>query len=100
MDGMFAYYKYNYPAPPYDSGAAVDTSDMLYQVPTLILWGLEDKYFSLKMLDSISTYFKEAVRLVTLPSAGHWSFRDQSARVSAEISSLLAFMKTRQTCAK
>lgn len=98
MDGMFAYYKYNFPAPPY--GMVVDTSAMVYQVPTLIIWGVEDEYFSLKMLDGIPTHFNETVRLVTLPGAGHWSFRDQAARVNAEILSWLSFMKKKLTCGK
>ncbi|KAF9770010.1 hypothetical protein IL306_012488 [Fusarium sp. DS 682] len=68
VEGMFAYYKFNYPGPPY--GQVVDTSVMLYQVPTLIIWGLDDEYFSLKMLDHIPNHFKETVRLVTLPGAG------------------------------
>lgn len=87
MEGMLAYYKYNYPAPPY--GQQVDTSTMIYQVPTLIIWGLEDPYFSLKMLDQIPRYFKNTVRLVTLPNAGHWAFRDQPDRVNQEIRSWL-----------
>uniref|UniRef100_A0A8H7NHA0 AB hydrolase-1 domain-containing protein n=1 Tax=Bionectria ochroleuca TaxID=29856 RepID=A0A8H7NHA0_BIOOC len=93
IEGMFAYYKQNYPGPPY--GQVVDTSTMLYQVPTLIIWGLEDEYFSLKMLDGIPNHFKDSVRLVTLPGTGHWSFREQAGRVNAEISSWLAYLSSR-----
>ncbi|GJD03715.1 Epoxide hydrolase [Colletotrichum higginsianum IMI 349063] len=87
MEGMLAYYKYNYPAPPY--GVKVDTSVMLYQVPTLIIWGVDDPYFSLKMLDQIPKNFKNTTRLVTLPGAGHWSFREQPDRINQEIRSWL-----------
>ncbi|KAI9155725.1 Epoxide hydrolase [Paramyrothecium foliicola] len=87
MEGMLAYYKYNYPAPPY--GVHVDTSAMLYRVPTLIIWGLDDPYFSLKILDQIPRCFKNTVRLVTLPDAAHWPFRDQPDRVNSEIRSWL-----------
>lgn len=96
MEGMYAYYKYNYPGPPYD--ANVDTSGMLYQVPTLIIWGLDDKYFSRKMLDDIPNFFLDTVRLVTLPGVGHWSFHEEADRVNAEISSWLGFLRSRQTC--
>jgi pimeloyl-ACP methyl ester carboxylesterase len=98
VEGMFAYYKFNYPGPPY--GQVVDTSVMQYQVPTLIIWGLDDEYFSLKMLDHIPNHFKETVRLVTLPGAGHWSFREQADRVNQEISSWLGFLLTGQVSAE
>ncbi|WQF89752.1 Putative alpha/beta hydrolase-1, epoxide hydrolase [Colletotrichum destructivum] len=87
MEGMLAYYKYNYPAPPY--GVKVDTSVMLYQVPTLIIWGLDDPYFSLKMLDQIPKNFKNTTRLVTIPGAAHWSFREQPDQINREIRSWL-----------
>lgn len=94
IEGMLAYYKFNYPGPPY--GQVIDTSSMLYQVPTVIIWGLEDEYFSAKMLDAIPNYFQETVRLVTLPGVGHWSFREQADRVNQEISSWLTFLSARQ----
>ncbi|KAK7402893.1 hypothetical protein QQX98_011343 [Neonectria punicea] len=97
IEGMFGYYKSNYPGPPY--GQVVDTSAMLYQVPTLIIWGLEDEYFSLKMLDQIPNHFKKTLRLVTLPGAGHWSFRGQPERVNQEILSWLDFLSTRKVSA-
>ncbi|KAJ5111967.1 hypothetical protein N7532_000012 [Penicillium argentinense] len=65
MHGMFAYYKKNYPGPPY--GQKVDTSHMHFQIPTLIIWGVEDEYFSPKFLDQIPQIFLAATRLVTLP---------------------------------
>ncbi|KAF9873171.1 hypothetical protein CkaCkLH20_09334 [Colletotrichum karsti] len=95
IEGMFAYYKYNYPSPPYDQ--AVNTSTMLYQVPTLIIWGLDDGAFSLKMLDGIPNHFKESVRLVTLPGVGHWAFREQPDRVNEEISSWLISLSSIET---
>lgn len=87
VDGMFAIYKYNYAGPPY--GQVIDTTGMLYQIPTLIIWGLEEEYFSIKMLNKIPENFKNSTRLVTLPGAGHWSFRDQPERVNNEIRSWL-----------
>ncbi|KAK0375385.1 hypothetical protein CLIM01_07284 [Colletotrichum limetticola] len=87
MEGMYAYYKYNYPGPPY--GQHVDTSSMVYQVPTLIIWGFADTYFSTKFLDGIPKFFVNRVRLVTFPGAGHWVFREQPAKVNQEIRSWL-----------
>ncbi|KAL4863038.1 hypothetical protein BDV12DRAFT_189952 [Aspergillus spectabilis] len=89
--GMLNYYKKNYPSPPY--GKEVDTSRMMYNIPTLIIWGLQDEYFSLKVLDNLPLYFRDTLRLVTLPSAGHWSFRDEYAKVNREIRSWLEELK-------
>ncbi|KAF6823863.1 hypothetical protein CPLU01_11172 [Colletotrichum plurivorum] len=98
LEGMFAYYKYNYPAPPYDV-AFVDTSTFpKNEVPTLILWGLEDPAFSLKLLNGIPDHFKNTTRLVTLPGVGHWSLLEQPDRVNDEIVSWLNFLKTQGVC--
>ncbi|WIX75914.1 hypothetical protein QRX50_31115 [Amycolatopsis carbonis] len=42
-----------YPGPPCGAPAPEDTSEFVYRVPTLIVWGLEDPYFSLKHLSSL-----------------------------------------------
>jgi pimeloyl-ACP methyl ester carboxylesterase len=91
INGMLNYYKKNYPSPPY--GKKVDTSFVMYNIPTLIIWGLQDEYFSLKVLDNLPLYFRDTLRLVTLPSAGHWAFRDEYAKVNREISSWLEELK-------
>jgi pimeloyl-ACP methyl ester carboxylesterase len=92
MHGMLNYYKKNYPAPPY--GHKVDTTMMLYQIPTLIVWGLEEEYFALKQLDGLPKYFLESLRVVLVPGAGHWSFHDKPAVVSREIQSWLSLMRS------
>lgn len=92
MHGMFNYYKKNYPGPPY--GQWQDTSSMIYMVPTLILWGTEEEYFSPKILSSVLTLFGKGVRLVTLHSAGHWSFRDRPNAVNREIRSWLEELRS------
>lgn len=93
IHGMLSYYKKNYPAPPY--GNSVDTCMMLYTVPTLIIWGLEEEYFSLRILDNLPQLFLNTIRLVTVPGAGHWSFRDKPAKVNREIWSWLRELKSR-----
>ncbi|KAJ8603942.1 hypothetical protein MRB53_042009 [Persea americana] len=87
LHGMFNHYKAVFPAPPY--GKRTDTAHMLYVQPTLIIWGLKDPYFSLKMLDGLPQWFTQTMRLVTLPDAGHWAFRDRPDRVNREIRSWL-----------
>ncbi|KAH6954012.1 epoxide hydrolase-like protein [Ilyonectria sp. MPI-CAGE-AT-0026] len=87
MYGMFNYYKMNYPAPPY--GQESKLPPMKYQIPTLILWGLEEEYFSMKMLDGLTDHFTASTRVVLVPGAGHWSFRDKPETINREIWSWL-----------
>ncbi|KAJ5833628.1 hypothetical protein N7474_001939 [Penicillium riverlandense] len=91
MHGMFAYYKKNYPGPPY--GQKVDTSYMRFQVPTLIIWGVEDEYFSPRFLDQLLQHFLAPIRLVTFPATGHWPFQEQAEKVNREIWSWLEELK-------
>ncbi|KAM3424722.1 hypothetical protein BST61_g6709 [Cercospora zeina] len=51
INGMMAYYKKNYPAPPY--GQTSPMQNVSFSVPALILWGVEDEYFIPKFVDGI-----------------------------------------------
>jgi pimeloyl-ACP methyl ester carboxylesterase len=87
INGMMAYYKENYPAPPY--GQTSPLQDITLPFPSLILWGLEDEYFIPKFLDGIPKIFLNNTRLVTFPKAGHWAFRDEPEKATREIVSRL-----------
>ena len=91
---MFNFYKNNYPGPPYgqDLTTALNITKETWnqRVPTMVLWGEEDDYFSPKTIDGLQGWFQFGVRLVTLPKSGHWPFRDQWKRTNQEISSFLA----------
>lgn len=87
MNGMMAYYKKNYPAPPY--GQTSPLQNITLPVPTLILWGVEDEYFIPKFLDGIPKIFPNTTRLVTFPHAGHWVFQDEPKKVNREMFSWL-----------
>jgi len=87
ITGMLNFYKNNYPGPPY--GRNVSTEGWVQKVPTLLLWGEEDPYFSPKLLDGLIGWFDEGIRLVTVPGAGHWAFRDKWFAVDLEIWSFL-----------
>jgi pimeloyl-ACP methyl ester carboxylesterase len=97
MHGMLSYYKTNYPAPPYGAPAPQDPSAFVYRVPSLILWGLEDPYFSLRHLDDLWEWFDCSYRFITVPGAGHWVHQDAPAKVNAEIRSWLAFQEAPPT---
>jgi pimeloyl-ACP methyl ester carboxylesterase len=91
IDGMLYFYDLNYPAPPY--GRNISTVGLAQTVPSLLIWGDEDPYFSPKLLDGLQKWFKDGIRLVTVPGAGHWVHRDAWRRVNEEIRSFLAIAK-------
>ncbi|KAH9204294.1 putative hydrolase [Leptodontidium sp. 2 PMI_412] len=90
MYGMLDFYKENYPSPPYKQN--LSTAGCVYKIPSLILWGTEDPYFSPKMIDGIEKYFLRGVRLVTVPGAGHWVFQDRATRSNREIGNFLEYL--------
>ncbi|PIA89559.1 Epoxide hydrolase 3 [Cercospora beticola] len=94
INGMMAYYKKNYPAPPYGQTSPLQNAS--YSVPSLILWGVEDEYFIPKMVDGIPKVFPGGARLVTFPKAGHWVFQDEPRKVNREIASWLDELKLQE----
>lgn len=85
MHRMRSLYRANYPAPPY--GQPKDVSSMKFQVPTLIIWGTKNGYFSNKQLNSLTEHFVAPTRLITFPGLSHWPFYEQPDKVIAEIQS-------------
>ncbi|MGI5138104.1 alpha/beta fold hydrolase [Streptomyces sp. CA-106110] len=96
INGMLSYYKMGYPAPPYGGTVPDDVSGFVYRVPTLIVWGLEDPYFSLKHLNDLWDWFTESYRFVSVPGAGHWLHQDAPQKVNQEIRSWLAAQERSQ----
>lgn len=94
LHGMLSYYKMGYPRPPYGSLPPEDRSMFIYRVPTLIVWGLEDPYFSLKHLNDLWNWFTESYRFVSIPGAGHWLHQDAPYQVNLEIRSWLEARET------
>ncbi|RAR09387.1 hydrolase [Stemphylium lycopersici] len=90
IDGMMNYYKMFYPAPPYGRNV---TAGPVQQVPTLLLWGEEDPYFTPKLWDGLVGFFAKGVRHVIVPGAGHWVYRDAWQTVNREIRSFLGSLK-------
>ncbi|PON19970.1 hypothetical protein TGAM01_v211165 [Trichoderma gamsii] len=81
--GMFYFFRKNYPGPPY--GQDIDTSGMHYTMPCIIIWGMNEPYLSDKILDGFYKWFDQSVRVVTLPNAGHWLWRDDPVKVNREL---------------
>lgn len=89
--GMFYFFRKNFPGPPY--GQDVDTSGMHYSMPCCIIWGMKEPYFSDKMLDGFYKWFDQSVRVVTLPNAGHWLWREDPEKVNRELRSWLGALE-------
>ncbi|KAF2123235.1 putative hydrolase [Lophiotrema nucula] len=91
--GMLDFYKNNYPGPPYGQNLTaalnITKESWTQKVPSMLLWGEEDPYFSPKLIDGLEGWFEFGLRLVTVPRAGHWVFRDQWQRANEEIWSFL-----------
>jgi pimeloyl-ACP methyl ester carboxylesterase len=88
LHGMLSYYKTSYPAPPYGVPPVTDPS-MVYHVPSLIVWGLEDPYFSRRSLNDLWDWFAPSYRFVSVPGAGHWVHHDAARVVNRELRSWL-----------
>ena len=84
LQSMLSYYKANYPAPPYQKAEA---SGYTFDVPVLIVWGMQDEYFVPEVLDGAGRYVRHPLRIVTVPWAGHWVHRDAASLVNSEIRS-------------
>jgi epoxide hydrolase 4 len=89
MHGMLSYYKKGYPGVPGAPGPD-DVAEFVFRVPSLILWGLDDPYFSLAHLSKLWEWFDLSYRFVSIPGAGHWVHQDAPRKVNAELRSWLA----------
>ncbi|KAL7941322.1 alpha/beta-hydrolase [Trichoderma barbatum] len=90
------YIKHN-PDDEYDlDHVNVDTSGMHYKMPCVVIWGMQEPYFSDKMLDGFYKWFDQSVRVVTLPQAGHWPWREDATKVNRELQSRLTALESGQ----
>jgi pimeloyl-ACP methyl ester carboxylesterase len=72
MEGMLAYYKANYPKPPYKE----DSRFPQVRCPVLIVHGLQDTYLLPGALNDTWKWIDNELTLVTIPKAGHFVHRD------------------------
>lgn len=78
IEAMHAYYKNNYPKPPY-------TDQREYPpvtCPVLLFHGLNDSALLPGMLNDTWRWVQRDLTLVTLPGVGHWAQNDASERVT------------------
>ncbi len=63
-------------------------------VPTLVLWALDDSALLPGLLDGLDDHVP-ALEVVKVPNATHWIVHEQPQRVIAEIA---AFIRSRRAC--
>lgn len=81
LEGMMAYYKANYPRPPYRE--MPDPSPI--GVPVLQIHGLADPYLLADALDGTWAWIDAEYTLVTLPGVGHFVQQDAAEVVTRTI---------------
>ena len=77
--GMMAYYKANYPRPPY---AEMPDPVAKVRAPVLQIHGLDDQYLLAGALDGTWEWIDSPYTLVTLPGVGHFVQQDASEAVT------------------
>ncbi len=86
--GMMAYYKANYPRPPYQE--IPDADVVRIGAPVLQIHGLEDQYLLAPALDGTWEWLDADYTLVTLPGISHFVQYEASQAVSQAILAWLA----------
>lgn len=89
LEGSLNYYRTSplYPPTDGDPGAArlkLEAKDFVVRVPTLVLWGEEDKALLPCILDGMGTLV-ESLEVVRVPDAGHWLMEEKPGLVNAAI---------------
>jgi len=94
MAGMVNYYKAMRMAPPdRKTGAApkpveLDDAKMIVRVPTLVVWGMQDRFLLPQCLDGLERYVPD-LRVVRIPDAGHWLIRERPAEVERALAAFV-----------
>lgn len=90
MEGMLAYYRMNFPAPPYTKrgGGTAQIADI--QMRTLVIHGLEDDALLTAGHDGTYEHVEAPLEIVTLPGAGHFVQRDKPDEVNRLLKNWLA----------
>jgi pimeloyl-ACP methyl ester carboxylesterase len=80
---LLNYYRANYPRPPYRFDGAPPRA--IIDVPTLILFGLDDPYVLADGVRDNGRWFSHPLKVVTVPRAGHWVHHDEPDVVAGTI---------------
>jgi len=67
----------------------LDPKDFVVRVPTLVVWGEQDRALLPVLLDGLDALVPD-LKIVRVPDAGHWVMRQQPDLVNREIEAFLA----------
>jgi pimeloyl-ACP methyl ester carboxylesterase len=81
IKGMLAYYKANYPKPPYKAMKDVPK----VKCPVLLIHGLGDEYLLPGALNDTWKWIDGELTLETIPKAGHWVHHDAKDAVNKRL---------------
>lgn len=54
-------------------------------IPTLVLWGEEDTFFNLKLVENVGEFVKAPLRVERIPQCGHWIQQEAPLTVNREL---------------
>lgn len=86
LDAALAYYRMNYPSPPYAKGPDLPALKMR----TLLVHGLKDTALLAPAVDGTWRWIDAPFELVTIPHAGHFVQRDAAEEVSLALTHWLS----------
>ncbi len=94
LTGGLNYYRATpvYPPKGDDPGArklALEPKDTVVRVPTLVIWGEQDRALLPSLLDGLDEVVPD-LKVVRVPGAGHWVMRQQPDLVNREIEDFIA----------
>nr|ABW84229.1 epoxide hydrolase [uncultured bacterium] len=84
--GMVNYYRAMRMAPPdrktgeTPKPVGLDDAKMIVRVPTLVVWGMQDRFLLPQCLDGLERYVPD-LQVVRLADASHWLIRERPAEV-------------------
>jgi pimeloyl-ACP methyl ester carboxylesterase len=86
IDAMLAYYRVNYPSPPYAKGPDLPP----LKLRTLLVHGLKDTALLAPAIDGTWRWIDAPFETLTLPDAGHFVQRDAAEEVSLALTHWLS----------
>lgn len=60
-------------------------SNQPVNIPTLVLWGEDDSFFNLRLLESTADLVKAPLRIERIPQCGHWIQQEAPLTVNREL---------------
>ncbi|MDJ0948287.1 MAG: alpha/beta hydrolase [Alphaproteobacteria bacterium] len=93
LTAMLNYYRAMQMAPPHKDGTpgeipALDPDRFVVRVPTLVIWGLRDRFLLPQNLDGLDAFVPD-LRVHRIPDATHWVVHEQGEQVGGAIRAFL-----------